>query len=97
MRRLQLLMAPLAVAATLAGCAGEPVIDAFKTEAAVLAEVQVKTGTKIASVKCPTDVEVIAGAEFSCFVTARDGAEATADLRILNEDADVDFLRLTNP
>jgi len=81
----------------LAGCKGEPVIDAYKTEAAVLAETQVKTGTKIASVKCPTDVTVIAGAEFTCTVTAEDGTEATADLRILNENADVDFLRLTNP
>ena len=83
--------------AGLTGCAGGQVIDAFKTEAAVLAETQVKTGTKIASVKCPTDVEVIPGAEFTCTVTARDGTEATAELRILNEDADVDFLRLSNP
>ena len=79
-----------------AGC-GADVIDARKLEAAVKAETMVKTGERIKSVDCPTDLQVIPGSEFTCTVTAADGAEATADLEILNDDADVDFLRLTNP
>lgn len=72
-------------------------VDPFKTEVAVLAEVQIKTDTKIASVDCPSEVEVVPGREFSCTVTAEDGAEARADLRILNDDADLDILRLSKP
>lgn len=89
-----LLVVSLVTVPALVGCGGT-VIDANKAQAAILAEVQIKTDTKIASVKCPTDVEVIPGAEFSCVVTAKDGAEATADLQILNGDADVDIVRLS--
>lgn len=97
-RRLRLallptLLLPLAVAV---GC-GADVVDARKLEAAVKAETMVKTDTRIKSVECPTDLQVIPGTEFTCTVTAADGAEATADLEILNDDADVDFLRLVKP
>jgi len=81
----------------LAGCGGGTVIDAVKTQAAIKAEVEVKTDTKIESVKCPTDIQVIPGSEFTCTVTAADGTEATAELQIRNDDADVDFIRLTKP
>jgi len=94
--RLALIPALLLPLALVAGC-GADVIDARKLEAAVKAETEVKTDTKIESVDCPTDLQVIPGTEFTCTVTAADGTEATADLEILNEDADVDFLRLSNP
>jgi len=87
------LLLPLLLAA---GC-GADVIDARKLEAAVKAETFVKTDTRIKSVECPTDLQVIPGTEFTCTVTAADGVEATADLEILNDQADVDFLRLRTP
>jgi hypothetical protein len=88
-----LLPALLLAAFVAGGCAGD-VVDARKLEAAVRAETMVKTGTKIAEVDCPTDLRVIPGTEFECSVTAADGAEARAELKILNDRADVDFVRL---
>lgn len=96
-RSLRYLLPALLVPIVAVGGCGATVIDPAKTEAAIKAEVQVKTDTKIKSVDCPSDIQVIPGSEFSCTVTAADGTEATADLEILNDDADVDFLRLTNP
>lgn len=96
-RRFSFLVAvPLIALPVLSGCGGT-VIDGQATAAAVLAEVQVKTDTNIESVVCPYDVEVVPGDEFTCDVTATDGSEAKAELRILNDDADVDFIRLTKP
>jgi hypothetical protein len=96
--RRRLALTPLLIAPilTIAACGGN-VVDARKLEAAVKAETMVKTDTKIKSVECPTDLSVIPGSEFTCTVTAADGVEATADLEILNDDADVDFIRLSNP
>ena len=94
--RLALLPAVLLPLPLTAGC-GADVVDARKLEAAVLAETMVKTDTKIESVECPTDLQVIPGSEFTCTVIAADGVEATADLEILNNDADVDFIRLRKP
>ena len=90
-------LVPLAVGGILlAGCAGT-VIDANKAEPAIRFDIQEATNTKIASVDCPDDVEVVVGARFSCKVVAADGAEAIAEGEILNEDADVKMLRLTKP
>ena len=97
-RRLRLTLLPaLLLPLTLAAGCGGDVVDARKLEAAVKAETMVKTDTRIKSVECPTDLQVIPGTEFTCTVTAADGVEATADLEILNDDADVDFLRLVKP
>lgn len=85
-----------AVAAAFSGCAAD-VVDPAKTEIAVRFDVAEATDTKIASVECPSDVEVIPGARFTCTVTARSGVEALAEIEILNEDADLKVLKLTNP
>lgn len=90
---LLVLLLPVVV---LAGCAADQV-DPAKTEIAVRFDVAEKTGTPIRSVSCPSGVEVIAGARFTCNVTARDGTVALAEIEILNEDADLKVLRLTNP
>jgi hypothetical protein len=94
----RLLVLPAAAGCLLlgAGCGGDT-IDAAKLEAAVQAETFVKTDTKIESVDCPSGVQVSPGTRFVCTVTAADGAEAVAELEILNDDADVDFLSLTKP
>jgi hypothetical protein len=42
-------------------------------------------------------VEVIVGARFTCTVTSRDGVEALAEIEILNDDADLKIVGLTNP
>ena len=80
----------------LAGCAADQV-DPVKTEIAVRFDVAEKTGTPIRSVDCPSGVEVIVGAQFTCTVTARDGTEALAEIEILSDDGDLKILRLTNP
>ncbi len=80
----------------LAGCAAD-VVDPVKTRTWLRFEVEEKTGTGIRSVDCPSGVEVIPGARFSCTVTARDGVEALAVIEILNENADLRAVRLTNP
>lgn len=80
----------------LAGCAANQV-DPAKTEIAVRFDVAEKTRTPIKSVSCPSGVEVIVGARFTCTVTARDGTEALAEIEILSDDADLKILGLTNP
>lgn len=84
------------VSLALAGCAAD-VVDSAKAQTWLRFEVAEKTGSGIRSVDCPSGVEVIPGARFSCTVTARDGAEALAEVEILNEDADLRAVRLVNP
>jgi hypothetical protein len=75
----------------LAGC-GETVIDDTKAEDAVFADLE-SLDVAVQSVDCPEDVEVKAGETFECAVTVGGARQdATATLRILNEDADVRFV-----
>ncbi len=90
------LLGLFATGAVLTGCAND-VVDPAKTEIALRFDIEEKTDTKIESVECPSDIEVVAGARFSCTVTAKDGVEALAEIEILNEDADLKVLRLVNP
>jgi hypothetical protein len=90
------LLALVLPAVAIAGCAADQV-DPVKTEIAVRFDVAEKTRTPIRSVRCPSGVEVIVGARFTCTVTARDGSEALAEIEILSDDADLKILRLTNP
>ncbi len=93
--RTRLLLVPLLAGGILmSGCAGT-VIDANKAEPAIRFDVQEATNTKVESVDCPEDIEVVAGTRFTCRVFAADGAVAVAEAEILNEDADVRMLRLT--
>jgi len=89
-------LSPIAVllsAALLAGCGGT-VLDDVKTEDAVQANLEESFERQIDAVDCPSDQEVEAGATFECSVRFSDGEEATATLRIKNEDADVDLIGL---
>lgn len=75
------------------GC-GETVIDDAKTEAAIEQNLEDSVGQKVASVDCPSGVEVEPGETFACTVSLAGGKEETATLKILNEDADVEVTDL---
>jgi hypothetical protein len=96
LRPLICLLAPLLCVGVLVGCAASQV-DPAKTEIAVRFDVAEKTRTPIRSVSCPSGVEVIVGARFTCTVTSRDGVEALAEIEILTDDADLKIVGLTNP
>jgi hypothetical protein len=91
--------APLAAAALLAilfvaaGC-GETVIDDVKAEGAVQSNLEKSLHEKITSVDCPSGQKVEKGKTFGCTVKFSDGKQATATLKILNEEADVSLVGL---
>jgi len=72
-----------------------PASFATKAGGALAREIGVSPGEEISSVDCPSDQEVETGAVFTCTITFANGAEATEDLKILNEDADVEALGLS--
>lgn len=76
-----------------AGC-GETVIDDVKTEEAIEENLQKSVGQKVATVDCPSGVEVEAGKTFDCAVTLAGGKGETATLKIINSDADVEVTNL---
>jgi hypothetical protein len=80
-------------AALLAGC-GDTVIDSAKAEDAIQADLETTFHEKIKVVDCPSDQKVEAGSTFTCTVEYTDGEQATATLKIRNEDADVSFVGL---
>lgn len=83
-----LLLAVASVAlALLAGC-GKTVMDDDKIEADLEQYVEDTFDKKVASVACPSGVEVEKGKTFGCTVSLAGGKEETATIRILNEDAD---------
>jgi NAD(P)H-hydrate repair Nnr-like enzyme with NAD(P)H-hydrate epimerase domain len=67
------------------------VIDQKKVEDQVKSSSENARGAKVASVDCPSGVEVEAGATFTCSVKFSSGKEETATLKIRNEEADLDF------
>jgi hypothetical protein len=89
-----MLLGVAVLAFALAGC-GETVIDSAKTEGAIEHDLEKSVGLKIASVDCPSDVEVKKGTKFQCVVTEAGGKKQTATLKILNEDADVSLVDLS--
>ena len=84
----------LAVVAFAASGCGETVIDDAKTEAAIEQNLERSTGAKIASVECPSGVEVEKDTTFQCTVELKGGGGEVATLKILNEDADVAVTKL---
>ncbi|HEU4598863.1 MAG TPA: DUF4333 domain-containing protein [Solirubrobacterales bacterium] len=86
----------IAVAALAAadGC-GKTVIDDAKTEGAIEHNLESGLNKKVKSVDCPSGVEVKKGAEFDCTVTLAGGKTETAVLRVLNDEADVELVRLS--
>jgi hypothetical protein len=82
-----------ALALVAAGC-GETVIDDVKAEGAIQTSLEKSLHEKITSVECPSDQEVEKGKTFTCEVNFSQGKQATATLKILNEDADVSLVGL---
>jgi NAD(P)H-hydrate repair Nnr-like enzyme with NAD(P)H-hydrate epimerase domain len=87
-------LAALALTMFLAAGCGETVIDSAKTEAALEENLKKSVGQKVASVDCPSGVEVKAGKTFDCTVSLRSGKKETATLKILNSNADVEVTDL---
>jgi hypothetical protein len=86
-------LALLAVAFAVAGC-GETVIDDVKAEGAIKSSLEKSLHEKITAVDCPSDQKVEAGKTFTCTVDFSNGKQATATLKIRNEDADVSLVGL---
>lgn len=86
------ILAVVAGALLAAGC-GKTVIDLSKTEDQIQAEAEGQ-GNNVASVDCPSDVEVVAGDKFTCTVRLSGGGTETATLRIRDEDANLTLLSL---
>jgi Domain of unknown function (DUF4333) len=76
------------------GC-GETVLDTAKTEEALKANIGHAQGTKVTSVDCPSDEKVEPGNTFTCRVALAGGKEETATLEIVNKDADVHVIELS--
>jgi len=96
MRRLYGLLGAIALVVllvALAGCGGT-VIDSKKTEELLEAELP-KSGQKVASVECPSGVEVKAGSKFTCTVELRGGETATATLEIRDDKANISLIGLS--
>jgi Domain of unknown function (DUF4333) len=85
----------IALAALLALGCGETVIDDVKTEDAIQHNLEKEVGRQIESVDCPEDVEVEPKTTFECEVAVAKGPTEIATLRIINEDADVELVRLS--
>jgi hypothetical protein len=85
----------LVAASMLAVGCGETVLDPSKTEDALKASVGHSLETKVTSVDCPSGEKVEAGNTFTCSVKLSGGKEATATLEIVNKDADVHVIKLT--
>jgi uncharacterized protein DUF4333 len=75
------------------GC-GETVIDQAKLEDTVQQSLTGSQEQAVKAVECPSDQNVDPGATFTCTVEYSDGREATATLKIRNEDADLSLIDL---
>lgn len=83
-----------ASALVVSGCGGT-VVDSQKAEDAITQNIEDQTNVQVESVSCPDDVDVKAGNTFECEIKLVNGKGATAELKILNEDADVKIVKLT--
>jgi len=83
----------LALALFGVGC-GETVLDKADTEATIEQNVERATGRKVASVECPSDIEVKKGTTFECVVNFENGKRSVETLKIRNEDADISVIDL---
>jgi Domain of unknown function (DUF4333) len=82
-----------AVSFAAAGCGGTE-LDATKTEELVKEDVEEVRGAKVASVDCPSGIEVAPKTNFTCEVRLSSGKTETAKLQIRDEDANLNFLSL---
>ncbi len=92
--RLGAALAVAAVALAAAGC-GSTVIDQQKVEEQVKESSEKISGAKVSSVECPSGVKVEPGATFACSVKFSSGKEETAQLKIRDKEADLDFEALS--
>ncbi|HEY2333809.1 MAG TPA: DUF4333 domain-containing protein [Solirubrobacterales bacterium] len=97
MARFPGMLGAIAVIALLAfaGCGGGTVIDQAKTQEEVKASLERSQHAKIASVQCPSGVEVEAGATFTCKVSISGGKTETATLKIRDSDANLSLIDLS--
>jgi hypothetical protein len=84
----------LVVAGVLVVGCGETVIDSANLEATVEQNLERSQKETVRAVDCPSDQEVVVDATFSCKIEYSDGREATATLKIRNEDADLSLIDL---
>jgi len=87
-------VAALAVAVFVGAGCGETVIDSAKMEGTIEENLEKSTGRKVASVDCPSGVEVKTGATFDCTVSLAGGKQETVTLKILNSDADTEITNI---
>lgn len=88
-----LAVAVLAAALFASGC-GETVIDQTKVEATIKENLRARH-ERIASVDCPSGVEVEPNATFKCTVNLAGGGTKTATLRIVDKKADLEMTGLS--
>ena len=81
--RVALVCAAALSAALLAGCGGK-VIDDAKAEEFIRQDLA-GVGVEVESVSCPAGVEVAAGTDFECDVSA-DGERAVVQMRIVDDE-----------
>jgi hypothetical protein len=93
MRRVAAIAVVVVAGVLVVGC-GETVIDSANLEETVQQSLEGSEGRGVKAVDCPSDQEVVVDATFTCTVEFSDGREATATLRIRNEDADLSLIDL---
>ena len=93
--RIALGLAAALLAAVVSGC-GQKVVDDQKLEAQIKANLEGRTGVPLASVVCPTGIEVDPGRRFDCVAQrAGDGRKARVTVLIRNKDADVTIVAVS--
>jgi hypothetical protein len=95
--RFAVLATALALAAVagicVSGC-GETVVDDVKLEEQLKHEVETSRGEKVASVDCPSGVEVKPKTKFECSIYPKKGKKETAVLLIRNDEADITLVEI---
>ncbi len=92
---LTVLVAAVAAAALAVSGCGETVIDQAKVEATIKENLRDARHERVASVDCPSGVEVQPGATFKCTVSLVGGGAETATLRIVDKKADLEMTGLS--
>lgn len=80
------IVASIGIAVLSVGCGGK-VIDDAKAEEFIRQDLA-GVGVEVESVSCPSGVEVSAGVDFECGVTA-DGEQAVVQMRIVDDEGRV--------
>ena len=97
-RVLAVLALLLAAAILVAGCGGGTEVDPTKASETVRASLESTRegfGTEVEAVDCPSGVKVEPGTHFECEVRWPDGKVAYAQLKIRDEQADLNLESLT--